>query len=133
MSKHLSTLCSLAVASIYILNTFKHYNLNSEFHTFIVLDLGVDWLGGFSIPDLIHGFNAELVLLALRQVLDGPAALGEDLAVCHVELTAVGPHLLNIVASNGAAAIGARWLPSQGDGVLASVSVVQLLRGRWST
>lgn len=92
----------------------------------------MDCFGGFSIPNLIDSFNTKLVLLVLRQVLNGPAALGEDLAVCHFKLIAVRPHLLDIIPPDGASTISARWLPSQGDGGLTSVSVVQLLRGRRS-
>ena len=62
--------------------------------------------------------------MVLRQVLEGPAALREDLAISHFELIAVRPHLLHVVASDGAAAISARRLPGQGDGVLASVGIV---------
>ncbi len=49
----------------------KVFNVNilsvSEcvFRTFIVLDLGVDGLGGISVSNLVHGFDAELVLLIL--------------------------------------------------------------------
>lgn len=98
--------------------------------TLVVLDPGADGLRGFSVPDLVDGFDAELVLLVLRQVLDGSAALGEDLAVGHVELVAVRPHLLHVVASDGAAAVPAGGLPGQADAGLASVGVVQLLGGR---
>ena len=101
--------------------------------TFIILDLGGDGFGWLSVTNLIHSFDAELVLLVLREVLDSSAALCEDLAVGHFKLGAVGPHLLYIVSSDGAAAVGERWLPGQSDGGLASVSVVQFLRGRWST
>lgn len=103
------------------------------FHTFIILDLGSDGLGGISIPDLIHSLNTELILLVLGQVLNGPAAFSEDLAVCDIKLIAIRPHLLNIVAPNGGTTISVRRLPGQGDAGLASVSVVQLLGSRWST
>lgn len=105
----------------------------SEFRTFIIHDLGIDGLGGISIPNLVHSFDAKLVLLVLWQVLDGSTTLCEDLAVCNIKLIAVRPHLLNIVASDWAATVGARWLPSKGDGSLGSFSVVQLFGSRGST
>lgn len=104
-----------------------------EFLTFIVLNLGCDWLGRSSMTNFIYSFHTELVLLVLGQVLKGSRALGEDLAVGHIELCAVRPHLLHIVAGDGAAAVGARRLPGQRDGGSSSVSVVQLLRSRWRT
>jgi len=98
-------------------------------HTFIVLDLGRNWLGVLAVSDLVHREDTELVLLVLRQVVDGSTALWEHVS-CHVKLSAVRPHLLHKVPRDGASSIGMRELPGQADAGLPPVGVVQLLWSR---
>lgn len=73
--------------------------------TLVILDPGADGFGGLAIAHLVGGLHSELVVLVLGQVIHGATALGEDLAVGHVKLCAVRPHLLHVVPSDGTASV----------------------------
>ena len=102
-------------------------------HTLIIHDNSSDWFWGLAISDLIDGLDTELIWLVLRQVLQNQSAVLADITIGRVKLVWVVSHLLNIVATDWTASITARRLPGEGNGSLASVSVMQFLWGSGHT